>query len=148
MLTTQDRQSFSDISIIIKMMSPYMQSRINNKFIEFIEENKDKSYKSSIDITQPLENQTLSPNTKALLALIYKDYLCSDTERKEFISKQIQNQNKIEKEANEKYKINFNKTENVNTKAIENLNLITEYKKINIFTKLFNKIRKLFNFKK
>lgn len=130
------------------MMSPYMQSRISNKFIEFIEKNKDKSYKSSIDITQPLENQNLSQNTKTLLALIYRDYLCSDTERKEFISKQIENQNKTAEETNEKYKINFKKNNNINTNSTESVSLIAEYKKINIFVNFFNKLKKLFNFKK
>ena len=91
MILLNDKQSFSDISIIIKMMSPYMQSRISNKFIQFIEENKDPSYHSSIDVTQPLENQNLSHNTKVLLALIYRDFLCSKTERKNFILKQIKN---------------------------------------------------------
>ena len=122
MILLNDRQSFSDISIIIKMMSPYMQSRISNKFIQFIEENKDPSYHSSIDVTQPLENQNLSHNTKVLLALIYRDFLCSKTERKNFILKQIKNQNKIAEDNKEKYKINFKK---------------------NSIVKFFNKLKKL-----
>ena len=137
-----DKQSFSDISIIIKMMSPYMQSRISNKFIQFIEENKDPSYHSSIEVTQPLENQTLSHNTKVLLALIYRDFLCSKNERKNFIFKQIENQNKITENNKEKYKINFKKNKNTN------INSIIEYKKVNIFVNFFNKLKKFLHLQK
>lgn len=144
MVLLNDRQSFSDISIIIKMMSPYMQSRISNNFIQFIEENKDPSYHSSIDATLPLKNQNLSHNTQVLLALIYRDYLCSKTERENFISKQIENQNKISEKNKEKYEINFEKNKNTN----RNISTIVEYKKVNIFVNFFNKLKKLFNFQK
>lgn len=140
MLSLEDRQSFSDISIIIKMMSPYMQSRISDKFIQFIEENKDKSYQSLIDNTLPLENQELSPNTKTVLALIYRDYLCSEDERQNFILKQFEKQKRIEEEKKAKYEINFKNNQNTN----QDLTSIIEYKKINIFTKLLNALKKFF----
>jgi len=139
-LSLEDRQSFSDISIIIKMMSPYMQSRISDKFIQFIEENKDKSYQSLIDNTLPLESQELSPNTKTVLALIYRDYLCSEDERQNFILKQFEKQKRIEEEKKAKYEINFKNNQNTN----QDLTSIIEYKKINIFTKLLNALKKFF----
>jgi len=139
-LSLEDRQSFSDISIIIKMMSPYMQSRISDKFIQFIEENKDKSYQSLIDNTLPLESQELSPNTKTVLALIYRDYLCSEDERQNFILKQFEKQKRIEEEKKAKYEINFKNNQNTN----QDLTSIIEFKKINIFTKLLNALKKFF----
>ena len=122
------------------MMSPYMQSRISDKFIQFIEENKDKSYQSLIDNTLPLENQELSPNTKTVLALIYRDYLCSEDERQNFILKQFEKQKRIEEEKKAKYEINFKNNQNTN----QDLTSIIEYKKINIFTKLLNALKKFF----
>ena len=133
MLSLEDRQSFSDISIIIKMMSPYMQSRISDKFIQFIEENKDKSYQSLIDNTLPLENQELSTNTKTVLALIYRDYLCSEDERQNFILKQFEKQKRIEEEKKAKYEINFKNNQNTN----QDLTSIIKYKKIFLHLYLF-----------
>lgn len=76
MITLQDKQSFSDVSLIInKMMPEYMKAKINKNFINFIEQNKDLQYITSIDINKPLKYQTLSKNTIVLLGLIYRDFL-------------------------------------------------------------------------
>ena len=44
MITTKDRQAFSDVCIIIKMMPKSMEEKINPSFIKFIEDNKDTKY--------------------------------------------------------------------------------------------------------
>jgi len=75
MITAQDRKTFADVCIIIKMMPKYMQKKINPKFIKLIENNKDTEYISHINNNIPLKMQKLSTDTKTLLALIYKDYL-------------------------------------------------------------------------
>ena len=90
MITTQDRQAFADVSIIIQMMPKTMRQKINPKFIRFIESNKDTEYKSYINKNIPLKNQNLTENTKTLLALIYRDYLCSTSMREELLLKEQQ----------------------------------------------------------
>ena len=49
MMDVQDRQAFSDVSIIIKMMPKSMRLKINPSFIKFIEDNKDIEYVSNIN---------------------------------------------------------------------------------------------------
>ena len=44
MINIQDKQAFSDVSVIIQMMSENMRQKISPKFIKFIEENKDMNY--------------------------------------------------------------------------------------------------------
>lgn len=66
MITVQDRQAFADLSVIIKMMPKYMQKRINTKFINLIEQNKDTNYVSNIDPNIPLKSQELSETTQEL----------------------------------------------------------------------------------
>ena len=75
MINIKDRQAFTDISIIIQMMSKSMKNKINPNFIKLIEENKDTEYVSNINKEIPLKEQTLNENTKIILALIYRDYL-------------------------------------------------------------------------
>ena len=134
-MTIEDKQTFADISIIIKMMPQYMQNRINRKFIDFIEENKDLNYVSTIDNTIPLKNQTLSKNTQALLGLIYRDYLCSSSQRESLIREEQENL--------DKYSIDFkakkaSMTNNLSLVEIQKDGLI---KKILVFIKkLFRKI--------
>lgn len=98
MITLQDRQAFADVSIIIQMMSKTMQQKINPSFIEFIEKNKDNNYKSYINKTVPLREQQLTENTKTLLALIYRDYLCPQSMRKDLLLKEHEEIEKIENE--------------------------------------------------
>ena len=143
-ITLQDKQTFSDISIIIKMMPKSMQSKINPKFINFIENNKDYSYKSSIDKNTPIKNQVLSSNTQTMLALIYRDYLCSDEEREKLLSHEKQELEKIEEEKRKKYKINFEKKNSSQDTSVSNA--LIAYKKENILTKLVNIIKKFLNF--
>lgn len=147
MITVQDRQAFADLSVIIKMMPKYMQKRINTKFINLIEQNKDTNYVSNIDPNIPLKSQELSETTQALLALIYRDYLCSKEERKQLLIAEKQELQKLEDEKKKRYEINFakrNQSQNIESTTTA----IVEYKKEESFIKkIMNKIKNFFNFK-
>ena len=94
-MDVQDRQAFSDVSIIIKMMPKSMRLKINPSFIKFIEDNKDIEYVSNINKRIPLKNQTLKESTREILALIYRDYLCSNSTRAKLLE---QEKNEIEEQ--------------------------------------------------
>ena len=47
-METIRKQTFSDLSVIFKMMPNEMIKAINPKFIEFIKDNCDENYKSNI----------------------------------------------------------------------------------------------------
>ena len=82
--SSTQRRAYLEISIIISMMTKQMKKKINPGFIEFIERNKLKSKKCDINPSLKLENQKITnEETIALLAIIYKDNICSQEERKE-----------------------------------------------------------------
>ena len=139
MLTTKDRQALTDVSIIIQMMPKKMKNQINPRFIEFIEKNKDNNYISHINETIPLREQQLTENTKTLLALIYRDYLCSPSMRKDLLLKE---QEEIENKKITKYKIEFKKNKRDQDTENEKTSLVV-YKEENIIKKIYNKIKKL-----
>lgn len=64
------------------MIPKSMQEKISSDFINLIEKNKETNYVSKIKPNVPINEQQLSETTEALLALIYRDYLCSEEERK------------------------------------------------------------------
>ena len=146
MITVQDRQAFADLSIIIKMMPKDMQEKISSNFIDLIEQNKATNYTSLIKPNVPLKEQQLSETTEALLALIYRDYLCTPDERNNLIFEENQELKKIEIENSKKYEINFDKRNYYQNEEITNTSLI-EYKKETLLTKIINKIKQFFNFK-
>lgn len=71
----------SDISIIIGMMPKEMKDKISNNFIDFIENNKSRQYVSNINPNVPINQQEIKKETKEMLGMIYRDYLCLDDER-------------------------------------------------------------------
>ncbi len=93
----------SDISIIIGMMPKEMKDKISNNFIDFIENNKSRQYVSNINPNVPINQQEIKKETKEMLGMIYRDYLCLDDER---IRLQEEDRNEIKKSYNklqEKY---------------------------------------------
>lgn len=143
MINTTDRQAFSDVSIIIKMMPNDMRQRIKPDFIKFVEENKDKDYVSNINENIPLEEQTLNENTKLLLALIYRDFLCAESEREELLKKEKIEIEERENEKREKYAVNLE--DRKNNKDIKEEQAIISYKKESFIKKMFNKIKEVLN---
>lgn len=101
-VNSADRKTYSEVSIIIGMMTKRTRSKISPKFIEFIERNKTKNGSADIDKNKKLKNQKLRTQTKFLLALIYRDYMCSEEERKQLIKIERMNMAKNEKEQTEK----------------------------------------------
>ena len=69
-----DKRTYSDLVIILGMMSKDMREKINPKFIKTIIDNSSKDYKSDIIPYIPLKEQKLSKQTEAFLAMMYKDY--------------------------------------------------------------------------
>ena len=144
------RKAFSEVYDIINHMDDEMKNKIPNKFIKFIGDNRDFNYNVKIDYTQRIVNQKLIHETKVLLSLIYRDYIC-DKETKEIL---IRQDNKILKEQEEnlrkKYEINFEKLkENRKNKEKEenktvSLTVVKEYK---WYEKIFKFIRNLFKVK-
>lgn len=149
MINTQDRQAFSDVSIIIQMMPDSMKRKINQNFIKFIEDNKDTEYISNINKKIPLKNQALNETTKTVLALIYRDYLCSDSEREKLLQQEKKEIKEKEEEIRREYEIQFknNKIERNEigkNEAKEDTSLVI-YKKDSVIKKIFNKIKMLLN---
>ena len=120
-MTKEDRKVYADVSIIINMMRPDLRDKINKKFIDYIENNKDNNYISEIDTSKPIENQNIRYDVKVMLALIYMNYICPE-EEKSNLKKDFQKKKEIQNEIlNKKYEINFKKTND----NLDNLNIDT-----------------------
>lgn len=145
-MDVQDRQAFSDVSIIIKMMPKSMRLKINPSFIKFIEDNKDIEYVSNINKKILLKNQTLNERTKEILALIYRDYLCSNSTRVKLLEQEIKEIEEQERINRKKYEIHFKNSE-IKQDTIRKDTTLVIYKKESIIKKFFNKIKKILKLK-
>ena len=120
--------------------------KIPEKLIDFFQNNKIPDYKCEIDYSKGLDKLDLQPKTKALLAMVYKNYLCDESQRKNFEKILIQNEEKYQQELKERY--NPDKIFESNVKRVsiiddeKNMQLI-EYKE-KWYQKVFKKFFKLF----
>lgn len=140
-------QSYSEVYDIIKHLDKKLYNKIPTGFIEMLKENMDKNYNVEIDYNKSINKQKLLKDTKIILSIIYRDYLCSEEKKKELIEKDKADLVRYENELREKYnpdKIFKNRIQKNNTeKTRENTTAMVEYKE-NIFLKLIEFFKKIF----
>lgn len=134
------RQAYSEVYNIINHFEKELYAKIPQSFINAIEKNRDLNYKVNIDYTKTINEQELLRETIVILSLIYRDYLCTDEQRKEIILND-------KKELNEKYEINFEEIKNkrkktYDTTEIEDKQLVKIEEKW--YKRIFNKILSIF----
>lgn len=138
--------AFYEVDKIIEAMPINLSKRISKDFIKFLKDNKAKNYNFKFTSKDKLSTVKLTKETKIILSLIYRNYLVSDEKRKELYMQDSKILEKIEKEKSEKYSyenlFKNPKSNNIELQKAENIsNSIVEYKKENIITNLFKKIK-------
>ena len=72
---------------ILQHCSKEVKKSIPQSFIEFLQENMDKSWHCNLDFSKRLNEMELLSETRALLYLIRRDFLCSEVERTKLVQK-------------------------------------------------------------
>lgn len=103
MVTKEFAEASAEINEILKYMPKEEVEKIPSKLREFFKEVSSKDYVTNINPNIPLDKQQIKEKTKDIIALIYRNYWCSEEERKELDQKLIENDKKFEEELREKY---------------------------------------------
>lgn len=74
-------QAFAEVYDIIMHLEKDLYNKIPKSFLELLEKNRDKEYKFNIDYLKDINEQYLLQDTRAILALIYRDFLCDEEQR-------------------------------------------------------------------
>ena len=142
-------QSYSEVYDIIEHMDKKLYNKIPGQFIEMIKKDMDINYKVDIDYNKNINDQKLLKDTRVILSIIYRDYICSKEKREELIEKEKLDLIKYENELKEEYNpdnIFKNRIQEKNierSKEQENITAMVEYKE-NIFSKLIEFIKNVF----
>lgn len=141
--------AFSEVYEVINLMSYDLKSKIPQKFIDLIKNQRDKEYKPQIERGIPLEKQNLREETIGILAFLKLNCFCNEDEKKQFMKLLNENEKKFQEEMNQKYNSQdiFKKDkpeENKETETIKNEIQIIENKE-NIFKRIKRVIFKLFH---
>lgn len=112
----------AEMNILLRYIDDDLVEKIPQKIIEFFQDIASPTFKSKIDPRFPLDEQYLLPSTECMLALLYRQYWCSDEEREE-LDKLIIEQAELEEQKNQSTFDNiFDKIENSENIFIEDLN--------------------------
>ena len=144
-----DMMAYSEIYEILNLMEDEDKERVPQEVRNFFEEQRMKEYKPKIRTDMPLTEQNLRRETVVLLTILVINYWCDSEEEKQSFINELEKNEKVKKELQEKYNPdnlfkNRKKTkEDVVMEQIENVGMI-KYKE-NIITKLKEWFRKIFN---
>lgn len=118
--------------------------KIPKKLLNFFESVKSSTYISRIDHSKKLNTQDLKPKTRAIIAMLYRNYWCPLEEKEQFENILKQNYEKEQEALREKYNPD-NIFKEKKDGVIEETNTMemTIYKE-SIFKRFINRIRKIF----
>lgn len=141
------REAFSEVAQIINLMPSNLASRIPLGFKQIIQAEKSKTYIPNI--IEPIEQCELRTETTIILAVIYRDFLCSKEEKVNLIERDNAQLVEIEKELREKYNPdtifkNRGISQQTTEVNISGETAMAEYKEKNFIKKIFEKIKHLF----
>lgn len=139
---------FAEVLDIINNSEKEVKAKIPEKLYQQFEKNTDKSYKVNIDYSKEDWDNNISEETKEILALIYRDYIVSQEERKELIKEETELEKQKELELREKYNpdnLFKNKHKEINKEIEkENETAIVQYHE-SILTKIKKWFMRIFN---
>lgn len=78
------QNALAEVEEILQNTEEELVAKIPNKIRQFIKENRNQEYMTNIVNVEPLNRQSILPETQALLALIYRSYWATEEEKKEF----------------------------------------------------------------
>ena len=142
--TTQENV-YSEVYSLLNALGPQYINALPKKLYSLIEENRNKSYNPTFDLSIPIYKQNISKNATALICILHYNYWCTSEEEKNKIDKVLKYNTEKVKEKYSDYEnmFNSNKTQlsqeksneddsnkNNNTVAIAIKNKDTIFKKI------------------
>lgn len=134
-------KSYSEVNVILSKLDKKYYNKISKGFLNFINTNEDKEYKTYFANNE--NNIEISKYTQTLLALVYRTYFCDREQREEYDDVLNNNQIKFDEEQKEKYDIEkiFQQrrtNNNISEEPVQENLQMAVIKKENIFVRLFN----------
>ncbi len=143
------KNAYTEVYTILQELNEEEYKKIPPEVIEAIRLNRNEEYEYELDEDLELKEQSMLPETKAILFNLFRDYLSTQEQKAKIISMQNAERQKNELKKQKQYNIdvfankpNIEQGEQNKDKSTE-IHL-TIYKE-NIFKRILNKIKKLFH---
>ena len=141
--TNEYSVAITEVLYILKYLPKDMTANIPTNFLKYLNENSIPDYKPDFDLSKGLDNVRLKHKTKILLAIIYRNYICSKQERLDYDKILLQNENEYQIKLKEKYNTdNIFKETKTSDDNNNDINQLVIYKK-SYFTRIKDFIKKI-----
>jgi len=145
MVSVEYMVSYSQILEILKYIPKEDYNKIPKNMIELFENNCYRESKFKYDPEKTLQEQNITNITRIIIAILFRDYWSTEEQRDKI--KKVQDQERLKQvDINDVFKGNKQKIETDNIEEYnvsEKLPIVVE--KDNIFKRIINKIRRIFN---
>lgn len=142
-MTETYREAFTEVNEILKYFNKELLNKIPKEIIENIEKNMSTSYKIVYDNTKGINEQNLKQETRAILSVIYRDYICDKEKREEIIQKDRKELANLEQKKKEEYENKEIFKTNIQTQKPNENQALQVIEKQNIIRKIIEKIRNI-----
>ena len=95
-----------ELNSIFENMSQDILNKIPLKIRDFFKNNASNTYSFEYDKTKSLNEQKIKDKTRGIIAILYRDYICDEDERKEYNNVYREFLNKKEEEKRNLYNPN------------------------------------------
>lgn len=143
-------KAYTEVLEIIKYLPKNEYDKIEKEKINFFEDNKDNSYKFSINPNLPLDEQNISIEANSIIIVLFRDYFATENQKEKLNTILKQNEDKYQVEIRNKYNPDdifknkrFKIMETNTNEEIKNTDLPIEIKKENFFKKFIAYIKNL-----
>ena len=152
-------KAYKEVLTILENVPEEEVKKIPKNMIEVFKSKQDKNFIYEINVNKPFEEQEMLEETKAIFAIIFRDYWATPEQREKILAKEKYDREKEEEQKREIYNPdnlfkNRNKKDSETNEIHENhitkenqeeqTNLPIEIKKQNFFTRLIGFIKGLF----
>ena len=91
-------KALTEVDEVLNYLDVKLLNKIPETFKNFIKNSKNKMYKYQYNKEKPLYEQELSKEAKAIISLIYRDYICYPQEKNQLVQEEkinMQNEFKV-----------------------------------------------------
>ena len=139
------KNAYTEVYTILQDLDEEEYNKIPTEVIKSIEENRNIEYDFELNEDKELKEQTLLPQTKAILFNLFRDYLANPEQKEKIIKMQNEERAKIELKKKQEYSadIFINNNSNSTEKVEDNVTDLVEYKN-NLFKRIWDYIKDKF----
>lgn len=140
--TKKTKVALAEVYDIIQHSAKEVKEKIPANFMQFLKNNMSQE-KVNIDYRiSIMEQQNLQPETKVILGIIYRDFLCDQGKKEVLLLKEKKELAESEIKKREQYNVdNLFKKEEI--KPVKNMELIV-YQEEKWYSKIWNKLKNIF----